>query len=71
MLRSGKRNKLSPWFNRMVGSLTYSLFFALFIVIFYLILGNQVIDEIWFALFGAISFPLTGWFLRWIGFWYY
>jgi len=71
MLRSGGRSRLSPDFNRMVGSLFYGIFFVLQLIIAYLIWGPQVIDEIWFAAFGAISVPLTWIFLRVIGFWYY
>ncbi len=71
MLRSGHRNKLSAGFNSLVGSLTYSLFFLIQLLICYLIFGAQVIDDIWFTTFGAISFPATWAFLNAIGFWYY
>jgi len=71
MLRSGHRNKLSAGFNSLVGSLTYSLFFLIQFLICYWIFGSQVIDDIWFTTFGAISFPATWAFLNAIGFWYY
>jgi len=71
MLRSGHHNKLSAGFNSLVGSLTYSLFFLIQLLICYLIFGAQVIDDLWFAIFGAISFPATWTFLNTIGFWYY
>lgn len=71
MLRSGGHSRLSPGFNRMVGSLFYGIFFMLLLIIAYWIWGSQVIDDTWFLIFGTISFPLTGFFLRAIGFWYY
>ena len=71
MLRSGGHNTLPPWFNRLAGSIFYSIFFGIIFLIFYWIFGAKVIDELWFALFGALSFPITGLFLRAIGFWYY
>ena len=71
MLRSGRHNKLSAGFNSLVGSLTYLMFFLILFLISYLIFGTQVVDDIWFAIFGALSFPATGFFLRVIGFWYY
>ncbi len=71
MLKSGGRSKLSAGFNSMVGSLTYSLFCLIYFSICYWIFGTQVVDDVWFAVIGAISFPSTGWFLRAIGFWYY
>lgn len=71
IFQSGKRNRLSPGFNRLVGSLTYFFFFALIFIIAYWIFGTQVIDELWLAIFGAIAFPVTGLFLKFIGFCYY
>jgi len=71
MLRSGGHSRLSPGFNRMIGSMFYGIFFVLLLIIAYLIWGSQVIDDIWFLIFGTISFPLTGFFLRTIGFWSY
>lgn len=71
MLRSGGRRTLSPGFNRLVGSLTYLLFFGLMFIIAYWILGTQVIDKMWLAIFGALAFPATGLFLWAIRFWYY
>ncbi|MFA6077338.1 MAG: hypothetical protein WC735_04680 [Candidatus Paceibacterota bacterium] len=71
MLRSGGHSKLSAGFNRLVGSLTYFIFFLIFFSISYWVFGSQVVDSIWFAVFGALSFPTTGLFLRAIGFWYY
>lgn len=71
MLRGGGHSKLSPGFNRLVGSLTYSMFFLIMLLISYWIFGTRVIDEVWFTLFGILSFPATGFFLRAIGFWYY
>ncbi len=71
MLKSGGHSKLSAGFNSMVGSLTYSLFFLIYFGICYWIFGTQVVDDIWFTVIGAISFPSTGFFLRAIGFWYY
>lgn len=71
MLRSGRRNRLPPGFNRLVGSLTYFLYFGLIFIIAYWVFGTRIIDELWLAIFGAIAFPATGLFLRTIGFWYY
>ncbi len=71
MLRGGTRNRLSPGFNRLIGSLTYLFFFCLMLTLSYLIWGTLVIDEIWFIIFGLISYPVTKLFLRKIGFWYY
>jgi hypothetical protein len=71
MLRSGGHSKLPAFFNRLVGSLIYSIFFLIQLSISYWIFGTRVVDEIWFTLFGIISFPITGFFLRAIGFWYY
>lgn len=71
MLRLGGHNKLPPGFNRLVGSLTYFVFSVLIFAIAYWIWGGRVIDEMWLPIFGALSFPLTGLFLRRIGFWYY
>jgi hypothetical protein len=71
MLRSGGRSKLSAGFNSMVGSLTYSLFFLIYFGVCYWIFGTQVVDDIWFAVIGTISFPSAGCFLRAIGFWHY
>jgi len=71
MLRSGRHNRLSPGFNRLVGSLTYFFFFGLLFIITYWTFGAQIVDELWLAIFGAIAFPVTGIFLRWIKFWYY
>jgi len=71
MLRLSNYNKLSPRFNRLVGSLTYIIFFVSITAIAYLIFGTAVIDEIWFGIFGIIAFPLVKVFLRAIGFWYY
>lgn len=68
MLKSGGRSKLSAGFNSMVGSLTYSLFFLIYFGVCYWIFGTQVVDDIWFAVIGTISFPSTGFFLRAIGF---
>jgi len=69
-IKKDRIKKLSPGFNSLVGSLTYSLSFGLLFIITYFIIGTRVLDEIWFIIFGAISFPLTGWFLRKIGFWF-
>lgn len=71
MLRSGGQCKLPAFFNRIVGSLTYLTFFLIFLLIGYWIFGTRVIDDIWFSIFGILSFPATGFFLRAIGFWYY
>ncbi len=71
MLRSGGHSRLSSGFNRLAGSTVYSVFLILITAVAYQILGSEVIDESWIALFGLISFPLTGLFLRAIGFWYY
>lgn len=71
ILKSGGRSKLSAGFNSMVGSLTYSLFCLMYFSVCYWIFGTQVVDDVWFAVIGAISFPSTGLFLRAIGFWYY
>ena len=71
MLKSGGHSKLSAGFNSLVGSLTYSIFFLIYFLICYLIFGTQVVDDIWFALFGTLSFPSTWLFLKSIGFWYY
>jgi hypothetical protein len=71
MLKSGGHSKLSAGFNSLVGSLTYSVFFLIYFGICYWIFGTQVVDDIWFAVFGAMSFPSTGFFLKSIGFWYY
>jgi hypothetical protein len=71
MLHGGRYNKLSPAFNSMVGSLVWMLFSGLLIGISYLIFGPQVIDELWFGVFGAVAFVLTRGFLVAIGFWYY
>ena len=58
---SGRRQ--SSRFNRAVGSLAYTLFSVAIFYISYLIWGVQVIDEIWLAVVGVISFVLTGAFL--------
>jgi len=71
MLRSGGDSKLPAFFNRLVGSFTYSIFFLIQLSISYWVFGAQVIDDVWFTLFGIISFPVTGFFLCAIGFWYY
>lgn len=71
MLRGGGHSKLSPGFNRLVGGLIYSIFFLIMLLISFWIFGTRVIDEVWFTLFGILSFPATGFFLRAIGFWYY
>lgn len=71
MLRGGGHSKLSPWFNRLAGSVFYGIFFSLELAISYFIWGYGVFDEIWFAVFGLISFPVTKLFLLKIGFWYY
>ncbi|MDP1884219.1 MAG: hypothetical protein Q8L10_02520 [Candidatus Moranbacteria bacterium] len=71
MLSGGGQSKLSVGFNRLIGSLTYSIFFMIILSISYWIFGVQVIDDIWFAIFGILSYPATGYFLRAIGFWYY
>jgi hypothetical protein len=71
MLKSGSRSKLSSGFNSMVGSFIYSIFFLIYFLISYWIFGTQVVDEIWFTVFGSLSFPSTWYFLRGIGFWYY
>jgi hypothetical protein len=71
MLKGGGNARLSPGFNRLLGSITYLFFLALVALIAYLIWGSEVIDETWFVVFGVIAFPLTGLFLRLIGFWYY
>lgn len=62
MLRSGGRSRLSSGFNRLVGSLTYMFFFCLQLVVSYWICGTDVIDEKWFALFGTLAYPVTGYF---------
>lgn len=69
--RGGPSNRLPPGFNRLVGSLTRLLIIGLLLFLGYLIFGPKVIDEVWFWLFGAIAFPLTGFLLRKVGFWYY
>ena len=71
MLKSGGHSKLSAGFNSLVGSLTYSIFFLIYFGICYWIFGTQVVDDVWFAVFGTMSFPSTGFFLKSIGFWYY
>lgn len=71
MLRSGRHNKLPAWFNRLVGSVTYFLFFSVMTTIAFWIFGEQVIDKGWFAIFNLLAYPMTGFFLRAIGFWYY
>lgn len=71
MLRSGRHSKLPAGFNSLVGSLVCLIFFLILLTIGYWLFGTQVIDEIWFAIFGVVAFPITGLFLRAIGFWYY
>ena len=71
MLKSGSRSKLSASFNSMVGSFTYSIFFLIYFLLSYWIFGTQVVDEIWFTVFGALAFPSTWYLLKGIGFWYY
>jgi len=71
MLRTGGHTRLSPGFNRLAGSTFYSVFLVLITAVAYQIWGSEVVDETWISLFGLISFPLTGFFLRAIGFWYY
>lgn len=71
MLKSGTHNKLSAGFNRLVGSLTWSALFLMYLSISYWIFGTQVIDKLWFTLFGSLSFLSTWLILRAIGFWYY
>jgi hypothetical protein len=71
MKTGGRTNRLSPAFNSMVGSLAYGAFFGLYLFVAYWIWGTQVIDDVWFAIIGIISFPSAGFFLRAIGFWYY
>jgi len=68
---SGNRHKLSAHFNKIVGALTYAIFFILYLFIAYKIWGPQVIDDVWFTLIGVLSFISTWLFLRLIGFWYY
>ena len=71
MKTGGHQNRLPPGFNRLVGSLTYLFFFWLQFTIAYLIFGSQVLDDLWFLIFGGVAFPVTKLFLVWIGFWYY
>lgn len=71
MKSGGHRNRLPPAFNRLVGSLTYWFIFWIQVVIAYWIFGNQVIDDLWFLIFGGVAFPVTKLFLVKIGFWYY
>jgi len=71
ILRNGRHNKLPAWFNRLVGSVTYSLFFALMTAIAYWLFGPQILDKGWFMIFNLISYPMTKFFLIKIGFWYY
>ena len=71
LLRSGGNSKLPAWFNQLVGSITYTIIFLIITAVCYWIFGVQVVDEKWLALFGALSFPATGFFLSAIGFWYY
>lgn len=71
MLKSGTHNKLSGSFNRLIGSLTWSAFFLMYLSVGYWIFGTQVIDKLWFTLFGSLSFPSTWLILKAIGFWYY
>jgi hypothetical protein len=71
MFRSGSRNGLSSGFNSMVGSLFFGISFLVLLGICYRVWGAKVIDEIWFGIIGAVSFSVTGLFLRTIGFWRY
>lgn len=71
MLKSGRKNKLSGGFNSMVGSFTYSIFFFIYFLLSYWLCGVQIVDEIWFTVFGAAAFVSTWYLLRGIGFWYY
>ena len=69
MKRTNPNYSLSSGFNKMVGSLIYSIFSILITFIAYSVLGSQVIDTVWLGIIGAISFVLTGAFLRLTGFW--
>jgi hypothetical protein len=65
------RTKLSPELNVMAGTVFYFIFFFLYFALSYHIFGPQVVDDNWFELFGALSFPTTWVFFIVIGFWYY
>lgn len=71
MLRGTGRNTLSPWFNRLAGSIIYAFFFCIFLALGYWLLGTEVIDIMWFTIIGVLSFMTTWLFLRIIGFWFY
>lgn len=70
MLRRGRHNKLPTWFNILVGSLTYWLFFSLMTAIAYWIFGDKIIDDYWFTIFNLLAYPMVKLFLKAIGFWY-
>jgi len=67
----GHRNRLSPGFNSMVGSLVRLFFVLLLLLGSYKIFGTKVVDETWFWIFGLLAYQATRIFLRKIGFWYY
>lgn len=65
------KNGYSPETNRLVGSLTYVIFYFAVFYIAFKIWGIDILDDVWFWVFNIISYPLVGWFLRKIKFWVY
>lgn len=69
--KKNPHNKLSSGINSAIGSLVYTIFSLIIFGISYLIFGAKIVDEIWFIIIGTLSFLLTKFFLRKIGFWRY
>lgn len=65
------KNGYSPETNRLVGSLSYVIFYSIIFYIAFKVWGIDVLDDVWFWVFNVISYPLVGWFLRKIKFWVY
>lgn len=67
----GGKNIMPSYVNSFVGKVTRWFFIVVIFSVAYMILGPQVIDEAWFAIFGGIAATITGIFLIQINFWQY
>jgi hypothetical protein len=63
--------RFSAGINKGVGSLFRILFCILIFIIFYLLFGTDVIDDMMFWIIGFVAYKLAGLFLRGVGFWKY
>lgn len=67
----GGKNIMPSYVNSFVGKIMRWFFIVAIFSAAYTILGPQVIDETWFAIFGVIATTVTGLFLIKINFWQY